>query len=165
MQTDPHNPVDVEFRLWEEIESHKTGMLGVVSEKPIHAQPMTAFAERTRRQLWFYTRTDTDLARQIADGRMGMFTFQRPDVQACIAGMMHVERDPVRIERYWNAVISAWYPEGRSDPKLTMIGFDCEDAQVWVSDIGPMRFAWEIAKANATHHAPDFGGRTHLMFH
>jgi general stress protein 26 len=165
MQTDPRNPADVEFRLWEEIESHKVGMLNVVSAQPIHAQPMTAFPERARRQLWFFTRMDSPIALQIGDGRMGMFTYQRNDVQACMAGLMHIERDPVRIERYWNAVVAAWNPEGRADPRLTMISFDCEDAQVWVSDVGPMRFAWEIAKANATRHAPDVGGRTHLDFH
>jgi general stress protein 26 len=165
MAVDPHNPADVEFRLWEEIESHKTGMLGPAGGEPCHAQPMTAFPERGRRQLWFYTRDDTELARRIGDGCMGAFVFQRPDLQACMLGMMHLERDPVRIERYWNAVVSAWYPGGRTDPRLTMISFEAEDAQVWLSAVGPMRFAWEIAKANATRHAPDLGGRTHLDFH
>ena len=34
---------------------------------------------------------------------------------------------------------------------------DCDDAQVWVSDAGPVKFAWEIARANATGRAPDLG--------
>ncbi|HWA61625.1 MAG TPA: pyridoxamine 5'-phosphate oxidase family protein [Caulobacteraceae bacterium] len=180
MRTDLTNPADVEHRLWEELEDHKVGMLGVFGAEPHpsqprhaqprhaqprHAQPMTAFAERGRRQLWFYTRTDTDLARQVAGGARGLFILQLRDLQASICGQMHIQHDPVRIERYWNAIVSAWHPGGRTDPKLTLLCLDCEDAQVWISESAPVRFAWEIAKANATRHEPVLGGRTHLDFH
>ena len=165
MRTDLTNPADVEHRLWEDIESHHTGMLLPVNGARIHAQPMTAFPERGTRQLWFFTRTDTDLARQIGKGSAAMFMVQLKGLQACIGGELRVAPDPSRMERYWNAVVAAWYPGGRNDPKLTMLCLDCEDAQVWISEGSPVKFAWEIAKANATRHMPDLGGRTHLEFH
>jgi general stress protein 26 len=164
MRTDPKNPADVEHRLWDDIESHNTGMLLPVGGPPVHAQPMTAFPERSSRQLWFFTRSDTDLVRQIGKGSMAMFILQQRELQACIGGELHVQYDPARMERYWNAVVAAWHPGGRNDPKLTMLALDCHDAQVWLSEAGPMKFAWEIAKANATRHMPDLGGRTHLQF-
>lgn len=165
MRIDINNPADVENRLWDDIESHHIGMLMPVGGTPMHAQPMTAFPERSSRQLWFFTRTDTDLARQVAGGSQAMFVLQQRDLQACISGALSIRFDPARMERYWNAVIAAWYPAGRNDPKLTMLCLECHDAQVWISEAGPMKFAWEIAKANATHHAPDLGGRAHLNFH
>jgi general stress protein 26 len=69
------------------------------------------------------------------------------------------------MDRYWNAVVAAWYPDGKDDPQLTMLRLDCADAEVWISDDGPVKFAWEIAKANATHQPPDAVGRAHLDFH
>lgn len=165
MNIDINDRVAVERRLWEEIEKHQTGMLGVTGGAPHHTQPMTAFVEPELKQIWFFTRTDTDLARDIAEGRPAMFVFQQKDIQACIAGELTLQHDPARIEKYWNAVVAAWYPGGKDDPRLTLLCLDCDDAQVWISQSGPAKFAWEIAKANATKHEPQVGGRANLDFH
>jgi general stress protein 26 len=164
MKTDTNDLTAVETRLWEEI--HKaggTGMLGLVNSND-HYQPMTAFVERDIHQVWFFTRKDTDLA-QAADGGVAMFVFQADRLQACIAGALSPVVDRERVDKYWNAVVAAWYPDGKDDPQLTMLRLDCRDAEVWISDDGPVKFAWKIAKANATHTTPDEGGRAHLDFH
>ncbi|MBA4792996.1 MAG: pyridoxamine 5'-phosphate oxidase family protein [Phenylobacterium sp.] len=155
----------VERRLWNEIENHQIGMLGVVGGAPHHLQPMTAFAEPDASRLWFFTRDDTDLVREIGDGHSAMFVFQQRDFRACVAGRLTVRHDRARMDKYWNAVVAAWYPDGKDDPHLTLLCMECADAQVWVSEAGPIRFAWEIAKANATGHQPDLGGRTEVRFH
>lgn len=94
-----------------------------------------------------------------------MFVFQQREMQACIFGELTRHHDPARIAKYWNAVVAAWYPQGKDDPRLTMLQFECMDAEVWISQAGPMKFAWEIAKANATKHEPHIGGKANLHFH
>lgn len=165
MSTDLTNRADVERRLWDEIEKHNTGMLGITGSGHHHTQPMTAFVERKSNQIWFFTRTDTDLAREIAEGKSAMFVHQQKDVQACIGGQLTLQHDPDRIDKYWNAVVAAWYPEGKADPHLTMLCLECDDAQVWISEGGPVKFVWEIAKANATHKIPEVGGSASVNFH
>ena len=165
MSTDINDRAAVERRLWDEIEKHQTGMLGVVGGAPHHTQPMTAFAEPETGEIWFFSRDDTELALEIGDGAAAMFVFQQKDIQACLAGRVSLRRDRARIDRYWNAVIAAWRPEGKDDPHLALIRMTLDDAQVWISQAGPARFAWEIAKANATGHAPDLSGRAKLDFH
>jgi hypothetical protein len=39
-----------------------------------------------------------------------------------------------------------------------MLCLDANDAQVWISEGGPIRFAWEVAKANLTGSTPGVGG-------
>lgn len=165
MTIDMNDQAAVERQLWDEIEKHQTGMLGITGSPAHHTQPMTAFVEPDLRQIWFFTRTDTDLAREVGDGRPAMFVYQQKDLQACIAGDLTLQNDPARVEKYWNAVVAAWYPEGKDDPHLTLLCLTCDDAQVWVSQAGPARFMWEIAKANATKQTPDLGGRASLDFH
>lgn len=165
MSTDLTNRADVERRLWDEIEKHNTGMLGITGGAASHTQPMTAFVERKTNQIWLFTRTDTELAREIAEGKSAMFVFQQRDFQACIGGQLTLQHHTDRIEKYWNAVVAAWYPEGKADPHLTLLCLDCDDAQVWISQGGPVKFVWEIAKANATHKTPDVGGSASLNFH
>jgi general stress protein 26 len=164
MKTDPTDTKAVQERLWDEIkDAGGTGMLGMVKSGQ-HYQPMTAFVERDTHQIWFFTRKETDLARA-ADGGPAMFVFQTDKLQACVGGALAVQFDRDRMNKYWNAVVAAWYPEGKDDPNLTMLCLDCADAEVWLSDDGPTKFAWEIAKANATHKTPDVGDRAHINFH
>ena len=164
MTTDINDAAAVERRLWDEIERDQVGMLGAVGGAAQHLQPMTAFVESAANRLWFFSRNDTDLVAEIGPGRQAMFVFQQRDLRACIGGKPSVRPDRERMDRYWNAVAAAWYPEGKDDPRLTLLCLACEDAQVWMSEVGPMRFAWEIAKANATGQAPDLGGRTSVRF-
>lgn len=164
MATDIKDRAQVERRLWDEIERHHTGMLGLVGSNA-HFQPMTAFAEPETGALWFFTRDDTDLARDVAAGAEAMFVFQQKEIQACIGGALVRDHDRARIDKYWNAVVAAWYPDGKDDPHLTLLRLDAADAAVWITDAGPVKFAWEIAKANASGQAPELGGRADLSFH
>lgn len=165
MNIDISDRAAVERRLWDEIERHQVGMLGLAGGVPHHTQPMTAFVERDQGQIWFFTRADTGLAREVGAGSTAMFIFQQRELQACIGGELTLSHDEARIAKYWNAVIAAWYPQGREDPSLTLLRLDCADAEVWISQVGPARFAWEIAKANATKHEPQLGGKANLHFH
>ncbi|MGA0601130.1 pyridoxamine 5'-phosphate oxidase family protein [Caulobacter sp. KR2-114] len=165
MSTDPHDKAEVEQRLWKEIAKGRYGMLGLTNVTPAqHFQPMTAFAEPETGQIWFFTRNDTDLARSAERGGQAMFVIQAKDqeLQACIGGYLRTVRDPDRIDRYWGPVVAAWYPEGKDDPRLTLLRFDVADAQVWLSEQGPLKFGFEIAKANLTGQEPDVGSRASL---
>ncbi|MFC3076544.1 pyridoxamine 5'-phosphate oxidase family protein [Phenylobacterium terrae] len=165
MATDPNDREAVEKRLWKDIADEQIGMLAVVGGEPHHFQPMTAFAEPETGQIWFFTYKDTELAEQVAQGAQAMFVFQAKKLWASIGGRLTQQHDRERMDRFWNPVVAAWYPEGKDDPRLTLLRLDAEDAQVWVSDAGPAKFAWEIAKANARGRQPDLGGRADLNLH
>ncbi len=165
MQTDINNSSDVEARLWKELKAGHLGMLGLTGVTPAqHFQPMTPMCEPETGEIWFFTRTDTDLARAVATGADAMFVFQSKDmdVQACIAGRLEPRNDRARIDKFWNPVVAAWYPEGKDDPRLILLAMAARDAEVWISQGGPIHFAWEIAKANLTHETPDLGGQASI---
>ncbi len=163
MSTDINDRTEVEKKLWKEIgEDNGTVMLGAHTHPLQHFQPMTAFREAETGKIWFFTRADTDLARSIEEGKPAMMVVQRTRFQACVSGELTLQHDPARIEKYWNPVVAAWYPEGKSDPRLTMLCLDVQDAQVWLNEAGPVKFAYEIAKANMTNTTPDLGGSRRL---
>lgn len=147
---------------WKALKESNTGLLGL-DQPGYHAQPMTAFREEETGTIWFFTRDDTDLARDagIGGGQSAMFHYGSKDqkVWACIHGELSVHgQDRSIIDRYWNPVLAAWYPEGKDDPHLTILRFDGDDGRVWVSDGSLLKFAFEIAKANITKTVPDAGG-------
>ena len=161
MTSHSHDRTTAEKRLWAELANHNTCMLGL-DGGDAHFQPMTAFAEPETGEIWFFTRTDTDLAKQVGDGHAATMIFQSNDLQACIDGRLTLQHDRARIDKYWNAVVAAWYPDGKEDPHLTMLRLDGADAQLWITDAGPLKFMWEIAKANVSHRTPDLGDRANL---
>jgi general stress protein 26 len=165
MSTHHKTPEELQERLWKETQKGHVGMLGLVGEAPAqHFQPMTPFVEPESGEIYFFTRNDTDLARAVGSGGEAMFIVQSKDqdFQACIGGRLEPKPDRERINRYWNPVVAAWYPGGRDDPALTLLHLRVRDAQVWLSEHGPLKFAWEIARANATHKEPDVGQSEHL---
>ena len=151
---------EAETEFWKSLNESSTGMLGL-NQPGYYSQPMTGFGEPETGTIWFFTRDDTDFARDVAvGGQMGMFTYQARDqkVHACLHGGLSVDNDRARIERFWNPVIAAWYPGGKDDPDLVLVRFDAEDGRVWVSDKGVLGFAYQVLKANLTRTLPDAGG-------
>lgn len=157
---------EVEDRLWKAIEDNHTGMLGVPGNGH-HYQPMTGFVERETNTLWFFTRRETDLARTVGEhgGADGVFIFQDRKLQACLDGRLTLEHDRERIDRYWNAHVAAWYPDGKDDPALTLLRLDVADAAVWITEGGLLKYALEVVKANVGKSTPDVGERRDLNLH
>lgn len=164
MSTDPNDRAAVEKRLWKELDDARFVMLGLTNGHQ-HFQPMTAFAEPEGGQIWFFTKEDTDLARSASGGAEAMLIVQSKDqeFQACIGGVLSTARDTVRIDKYWNSVLAAWFPGGKDDPSLTLLRLDARDAELWISKGGPVRFAWEVAKANLTDSPPEVGDKAHIQ--
>lgn len=153
---------EAEKEFWKSLKESNTGLLGL-DQPGYHAQPMTAFREEQTGTIWFFTRDDTDLAKDagIGGGQSAMFHYGSKDQNtwACIHGELSVRgHDREIIDRYWNPVLAAWYPEGKDDSHLTILRFDADDGRVWVSKGGLIKFAFEIAKANLTKTIPDAGG-------
>ena len=153
---------EAEKEFWDSLKTSNTGLLGL-DQPGYHAQPLTAFRDEETGTIWFFTREDTDLARDAGGGggQSAMFHYasKDQDVWACIHGTLSVHgQDREIIDRHWSPVLAAWYPEGKDDRMLTILRFDADDGRVWVSEGGFFKFAYEIAKANVTKTLPDAGG-------
>ena len=151
-------PTELEQRLWKEIDSERIVMLGLVGGEPHHMQPMAAFGDKDQGSLWFFTKKSTDLVRDTGGGHDAMVCVMAKDkeFQACIHGDIVVAHDRSKIDEYWSAFVSAWYPQGKDDPDLTLMRMDALDARVWVSN-GGIAYPLKIAKANLTHKEPNVG--------
>jgi general stress protein 26 len=164
MTTDLHDKAAVEHKLWEEIEDTRFGMLATIEAVQDHFQPMTAYPEPEAGRIWFYTRNDSDLAVAAQGGAEAMLVFASRDreLQASIRGELRTALDQLHRDKYWSSVVAAWFPKGKDDPHLTMLSLDCQDALVWISEVGSVKFGFEIARANLTGAAPNVGGKVAL---
>ena len=95
---------EAEEEFWNHLEKSNTGMLGL-DQPGYHSQPMTAFREEETGTIWFFTRDDTDLARDAAlpGGQSAMFHYGSKDqtVWACIHGDLSVHgQDREIVDRF-----------------------------------------------------------------
>ena len=100
-----------------------------------HAVPMRAQLDKDANgAFWFFTATDN----RIAGGgpAMAQFASKGHDLFACISGTLRREGNRAVLDKLWNNSIAAWYEGGKDDPKLVLLRFDLEDAEIWTADPG-----------------------------
>ena len=132
------NEAELEAKLFKALRSDMTVMLALDGVDEGHSQPMTAqFADdEDRGPIWFFTAVDTDMMKSMGDSHAAMIHFvsKGHDVFATLHGELFKDNDPETIDRLWNRFVAAWYPEGKSDPKLQLIRFEPRRAQIWLNE-------------------------------
>jgi general stress protein 26 len=126
-------PQELEHKLWKALDSDRTVMLGLDGVEDGHTRPMTAQVEGESGPVWFFTANDTAMVHKLGGGHRAVAAFASKghDVFASIHGTLRVDNDRGAIDRLWNPFVAAWYEGGKDDPKLTLLRFDVEHAQVW----------------------------------
>jgi general stress protein 26 len=167
MSVDLNDLAAVQKRFWGELEQSRFGMLSADGMYGRHFNPMTVFAEPETHKVWFYTRSNSELAECAAAGVAATLIVVAKDqsLQASVIGRLTAKLDVLHRDKYWNSVVAAWFKGGKNDPALTMLCLDCQEAEVWISDQNGLRFGWEITKANLTGAEPHVGGRAVIQFH
>jgi general stress protein 26 len=125
---------ELEARFWKAIEHDRTVMLGCAG---VHARPMTAQVEDGRAPIWFFTARDNHLAEAVrsrAKEGVLMLASKGHEVFATVGGQLSQDNDPARIDRLWNPFVAAWFPQGKDDPKLRLLRFEPNVAEIWLNE-------------------------------
>ena len=127
-------PQELEQRFWKALKSDMTMMLGLDGVEDGHARPMTAQFEEERSPIWFFTSRDNGIVEKLPQGDRAIATFvsKGHDLFATVHGSLAVDNDRATIDRLWNPFAAAWYEHGKDDPKLALLRFDAERAEIWL---------------------------------
>ena len=125
---------DIKQQFWKALAASPYLMVGATGEREHHI-PMNAQLDKDANSaFWFFTATDNRLA---AGGpAMAQFASKGHDLFACISGTLVRENDRAVLDTLWNNSIAAWYPDGKDDPRLVLLRFDLDDAEIWTADPG-----------------------------
>ncbi|MBB1059506.1 pyridoxamine 5'-phosphate oxidase family protein [Marilutibacter spongiae] len=129
-------PQELEKRFWKALKSDRTLMLGVDGVEDGHSRPMTAMTEHDEGgPIWFFTGRPNAVVQHLAESRRAIAAFSAKDhdLFASIQGSLVIDNDRAVIDRLWNPFIAAWF-EGKDDPKLTLLRFDAEHAEIWLNE-------------------------------
>jgi general stress protein 26 len=130
---------DIEAKFWKALESDRVAMLEVAGIEGGQSQPMSAQLlpdETVHGPIWFFTSKETDLARSLGNAHHAMLHFSSKGhhLFASVQGELSLSDDRAVIDRLWNRYVAAWFEGGKEDPKLQLMRFDPDHAQVWLNE-------------------------------
>ena len=127
---------EIEVKFWKTLKSDKTLMLGLDGISDGHARPMTAQFENDWSPIWFFASTDNELVISSTGGSPAIATFMSKghNLFATIHGRLGIDNNRAMIDRLWNRFVAAWFQGGKNDPKLALLRFDAERAEIWLDD-------------------------------
>lgn len=131
---------ELKTKLWKSLKSDMTVMLGLAGVDEGHSQPMTVQLgdddDSPGGPIWFFTSKDTDLVRAMGDRHRSLahFASKGHDLFASLHGELVLDNDRATIDRLWNRFVAAWFPGGKDDPKLQLLRFEPEQAQIWLNE-------------------------------
>ena len=131
---------EIEAKFWKSLKGDRTVMLGLAGVEDGHSQPMTAQLleehEQSGGPIWFFTSSETDLFRAAGTNHRAVLHFSSKghELFAAVDGELMPVRDRAIVDRLWSKFVAAWFEGGKDDPKLRLLRFDGERAQVWLNE-------------------------------
>lgn len=121
----------------DELDSSPFMMLGLAGVDDNFTRPMTAQLDGDT--IYFFADKTEELVNSLSQGpRRAIATYASKghDLFASVHGKLVLDNDRAVIDRLWNPVIASWYEGGKDDPKLALIRFDADSADLWEANLG-----------------------------
>ena len=131
---------ELEKQFWKSLRHDRVAMLSLVGVEDGHSQPMSAQLLEDDAEhggtIWFFTSRDTDLAHAMGAGHRAHLHFSAKghDLFASVHGELLPSEDRAVIDRLWNRFVAAWFEGGKEDPKLQLLRFEPDHAQIWQNE-------------------------------
>lgn len=123
----------IEERFWKALRNDRIVMLGVDGVDDGFARPMAAQIDEDRSPIWFFTSTDNHIVDALSAGGRAIATFSaKGELYASIRGSLSLSDDQAMVDKLWNPKAMAWFEGGKDDPKLRLLRFDAEEAEIWL---------------------------------
>jgi general stress protein 26 len=96
---------------------------------------------------WFLSASDSDKNQEIAaDSRVQIFISNTSNYEfLSVYGKATISRDREKIDEFWSDIAKAWFPEGKDDPRVTVIKVQPEQGFYWDTKDGKLVSMIKIA--------------------
>lgn len=158
---------DAREEFWDRLDDVQAGMLGLTSDGQMVPMSPSLYDDGKDGAVWFITSQHTDLAKALVAGAAaGRFIVADPKegLYANIEGQLSLVDDQKVLDDIWSPMAAAWFEDDKQDDDLRLVRFVPARAAAWFSTTNPVKFMYEIAKANMTDEMPDTGFQADLTF-
>jgi general stress protein 26 len=111
-----------------------------LTQVPLTTRPMSVQEVCDQGNFWFLSPADSDKNMEIAqDSRVQLFISNPSNYEfLSVYGKATISRDREKIEQYWSDIAKAWFPQGKDDPRVTVIKVTPEEGFYWDTKDGKL---------------------------
>ena len=105
------------------------GAGGYLVSRPLSTQDVTFDGKR----VWFFVEADSPKVADIKrNGKVNLaYASDKRNTYISVTGDATLNRDPGRIDQFWNDALKAFFPKGKTDPNLALIEVALHTAEYW----------------------------------
>jgi general stress protein 26 len=133
----------------------------------LRSRPMTTIDQEYDGSLWFFAKSDADVARALTSYPEVCLSYASLDAAdfVCVAGPATVVTDVSKKRQLWKPAVQAWFPEGYDSPTVVLIKVTPNHAEYWDSKDSQLVRLFTLAKAIASGSTPaDMGEHRAVVF-
>jgi general stress protein 26 len=130
-----------------------------LDQRPIEVSPMSVQEVDEKGNIWFLASKESDKYKNIsADSKVQlMFSDGGSFKFLSVFGKANISTDQVRIDKYWNKMMEAWFDKGRQDPNIILIEVSPEESYYWDTKNSKMVSMAKMLVAAVTGKSMDTG--------
>ncbi len=141
---------------------HQAMLVTRSADNKLSARPMFIAQLEDDGDLWFATDVDSGKVEDLLANPQVAVTMSGGGSYVSISGQARVVRDRQKIDELWSESWKVWFPQGKSDPRLTLINVSASQGEYWSnSGIDRFQFLFNAAKAYATGQRPQVDDSHH----
>jgi general stress protein 26 len=146
-------------KIWNLIKDIRNGMLTTRHGDELRSRPMGLVQDAYDGTLWFFTDLESEKVFEVENDNEVCVSFSDPDnhVYVSLTGIGRATRDKELIDRYWNPMVGAWFPEGKDAPNVGLLEIKVVKGEHWSNDTGKIAMVVKTAVAKAQGKRPDLG--------
>ncbi len=144
-------------KLRELTEGKTTMFCTYTGEYRIQARPMSTNKVDEQGNIWFLSDAQSRQNEQLQAHKYVDLLYANSDQSYCtVKGAAEILRDQAIIDELWNPVAKAWFTEGKTDPRISVIRVTPSEAHYWDTKSGKFIAFLKIAAAAITgNHAEE----------
>ena len=141
--------MDTEQKLIDLIQDFDNAMLVTKTDKgSLVARPMAVAQATDEGELWFVTDRKSGKIADLMLDRDVAVTMQSSRKFATLSGECRVIDDRAKIEELWSEAWKVWFPEGKSDPSITLLKIQPQRGEYWDnSGVAGIKYLIKAGKA------------------
>ncbi|AYO58280.1 general stress protein [Chryseobacterium sp. 6424] len=139
-----------------------------LTQLPINTRPMSLRETDAEGNLWFISSADSNKNFEISEDNRVQLLFMNNSKSEYLSvfGKAYIYKDKALIEDKWTNFASAWFEEGKDDPKVTLIRVSPEKSYYWDTKAGKLvsliSFAAAAISGGTTDNDDGVEGQLHI---
>lgn len=146
--------------IWDYLKDLRVGMLTTVSDNILHSRPMYLVQKYYEGNIWLFADKHAYKISEIKKNPHINLNFVSVDegLYITLSGVATVQEGGAKFDELWSDSVKIWFEDAKNPKEnAVLIKIEVIQAEIWDTNKGILKTAFEYAKAKVTGSRPDMG--------